>query len=74
MNDMIKELYSIGLIPVIKIENAEDAVPLAKALIEKTMKAAGVENYEILSKNSLILLRELEDPRASNIQSLYLFR
>ena len=34
MNDMIKELYSIGLIPVIKIENAEDAVPLAKALID----------------------------------------
>ncbi len=29
MNDMIKELYSIGLIPVIKIENAVDAVPLA---------------------------------------------
>ena len=29
MSDMMKELYSIGLIPVIKIENADDAVPLA---------------------------------------------
>ena len=28
-NEMISELYSIGLIPVIKIENPDDAVPLA---------------------------------------------
>ena len=34
MSEMMKELYSIGLIPVIKIENADDAVPLAKALID----------------------------------------
>ena len=42
MNDMIKELYSIGLIPVIKIENAEDAVPLAKALIDGGLPAAEI--------------------------------
>ncbi len=41
-NDMIKELYSIGLIPVIKIENAEDAVPLAKALIDGGLPAAEI--------------------------------
>ena len=39
---MIKELYSIGLIPVIKIENADDAVPLAKALIDGGLPAAEI--------------------------------
>ena len=42
MSEMIKELYSIGLIPVIKIENAEDAVPLAKALIDGGLPAAEI--------------------------------
>ena len=42
MNDMIKELYSIGLIPVINIENADDAVPLAKALIDGGLPAAEI--------------------------------
>ena len=42
MNDMIKELYSIGLIPVIKIENPDDAVPLAKALIDGGLPAAEI--------------------------------
>ena len=42
MNDMIKELYSIGLIPVIKIDNPDDAVPLAKALIDGGLPAAEI--------------------------------
>ena len=41
-NDMIKELYSIGLIPVIKIEDPSDAVPLAKALIDGGLPAAEI--------------------------------
>ncbi len=41
-NDMMKELYSIGLIPVIKIENPDDAVPLAKALIDGGLPAAEI--------------------------------
>ena len=42
MNDMIKQLYEIGLIPVIKIEDANDAVPLAKALIDGGLPAAEI--------------------------------
>ena len=38
----MKELYSIGLIPVIKIENPDDAVPLAKALIDGGLPAAEI--------------------------------
>ena len=41
-NDMMKELYTIGLIPVIKIENPDDAVPLAKALIDGGLPAAEI--------------------------------
>ena len=39
---MTQELYSIGLIPVIKIENPDDAVPLAKALIDGGLPAAEI--------------------------------
>ncbi len=42
MNDINSELYSIGLIPVIKIEDPEDAVPLAKALIDGGLPAAEI--------------------------------
>ena len=42
MDKMIYELYSIGLIPVIKIENPDDAVPLAKALIDGGLPAAEI--------------------------------
>ena len=41
-NEMMSELYSIGLIPVIKIENPDDAVPLAKALIDGGLPAAEI--------------------------------
>ncbi len=41
-NEMIAKLYEIGLIPVIKIENADDAVPLAKALIDGGLPAAEI--------------------------------
>ena len=41
-NDMIKQLHLIGLIPVIKIEDPADAVPLAKALIDGGLPAAEI--------------------------------
>ncbi len=41
-NEMLKELSLIGLIPVIKIENPDDAVPLAKALIDGGLPAAEI--------------------------------
>ncbi len=42
MSNINSELYSIGLIPVIKIENPEDAIPLAKALIDGGLPAAEI--------------------------------
>lgn len=50
MIDILKEVEKIGVIPVIKLKNTEDAVPLAKALLgggipaaEVTFRAAGAD-------------------------------
>lgn len=40
--NIVDELYSIGVIPVIKIENPDDAIPLAKALIDGGLPAAEI--------------------------------
>ena len=40
--DVIKELSLIGLVPVIKIDDAKDAEPLAKALYEGGLPCAEV--------------------------------
>ena len=30
MNDILKEISKIGIVPVVKLDNAKDAVPLAR--------------------------------------------
>ncbi len=42
MNDVLKRIGEIGIIPVIKIEDAEKAVPLAEALMRGGLPAAEV--------------------------------
>lgn len=42
MADIYQKIYETGIIPVIKIQNAEDAVPLAKALIDGGLPAAEI--------------------------------
>ncbi len=42
MNDVLKRIGEIGIIPVIKIEDAEKAVPLANALMNGGLPAAEV--------------------------------
>lgn len=59
MNEVVKQLSLIGIVPVIKIDNAKDAAPLAEALIkgglpcaEVTFRtAAAKEAISIISKN-----------------------
>ena len=34
MNDVIQKIYDIGIVPVIAIDDADKAVPLAKALVK----------------------------------------
>ncbi len=42
MNEVLKKLYLDGIVPAVKIENAENAVPVARALSD-----GGIENIEI---------------------------
>ncbi len=42
MEDLYQKLYETGIIPVIKIDDAENAVPLAKALIDGGLPAAEI--------------------------------
>lgn len=42
MNQVLKRIYEIGIVPVIAIEDAEKAVPLAKALVAGGLPAAEV--------------------------------
>ena len=42
MNEVLKKLYRIGIVPVIAIDDPEKAVPLAKALVEGGLPAAEV--------------------------------
>ena len=40
MNDVIQKIYDIGIVPVIAIDDADKAVPLAKALVKGGLPAA----------------------------------
>ncbi len=42
MKDIYQRIYETGIIPVIKIDDAKDAVPLAKALIDGGLAAAEI--------------------------------
>ena len=42
MTELEKKVYDIGVIPVIKISNPDDAIPLAKALCEGGLPAAEI--------------------------------
>ena len=42
MNDILKEISKIGIVPVVKLDNAKDAVPLANALIKGGLPCAEV--------------------------------
>ncbi len=42
MNEILKEIGLIGIVPVVKIDDAKDAVPLAKALIKGGLPCAEI--------------------------------
>ena len=42
MNQIIEQFKKIGIIPVVVIDDAKDAVPLAKALVEGGLPCAEV--------------------------------
>lgn len=56
MNDIIQELSKIGIVPVIKIENAADAKPLAKALIDGGLPCAEVTFRTACAKEAIAII------------------
>ena len=62
MSDVIKQLSLIGIVPVIKIDDAKDAAPLAKALIEGGLPCAEVTFRTAAAKDAIaIIAKEYPD-------------
>ncbi len=53
MNAVLKELSLIGIVPVIKIDDAKDAVPLAKALLKGGLPCAEVTFRTAAAKDAI---------------------
>jgi 2-dehydro-3-deoxyphosphogluconate aldolase/(4S)-4-hydroxy-2-oxoglutarate aldolase len=58
MKEIYQKLYEIGIIPVIKIENPDDAVPLAKALIDGGLPAAEITFRTACAKEAIKKITE----------------
>ena len=56
MNEVVKQLSKIGIVPVIKIDNAADAKPLAKALIDGGLPCAEVTFRTACAKEAIAII------------------
>lgn len=58
MNEMLTKIQKIGIVPVAKLDNAKDAVPLAKALCEGGLPCAEVTFRTAAAEESIRLMRQ----------------
>ena len=58
MNKILEELSLIGIVPVIKIDDAKDALPLAKALIDGGLPCAEVTFRTAAAKDAIKAISE----------------
>lgn len=58
MNEILTQFQKLGIIPVIKIDNAKDAVPLAKALCEGGLPVAEVTFRTAAAEEAIRLMTE----------------
>ena len=58
MNDVLKKLEEMAVVPVVVIENAEDALPLAKALIKGGLACAEITFRTEAAKDAIHLISE----------------
>lgn len=56
MNEILKEISKIGIVPVVKIDNAKDAAPLAKALINGGLPCAEVTFRTAAAEEAIALM------------------
>lgn len=58
MNEMLTKIQKMGIVPVVKLDNAKDAVPLAKALCEGGLPCAEVTFRTAAAEESIRLMRQ----------------
>ena len=58
MHEVLKKVEQFGVVPVIKIEDAKDAVPLAKALCEGGLPCAEVTFRTEAAADALRAMKE----------------
>ena len=56
--NVLKELSLIGIVPVIKIDRVEDALPLAKALIDGGLPCAEITFRTACAKDAIKAITE----------------
>ena len=56
MNEILKEISKIGIVPVVKIDNEKDAVPLAEALIKGGLPCAEVTFRTAAAEEAIALM------------------
>ncbi len=62
MNEILKEISKIGIVPVVKIDDAKDAAPLAKALINGGLPCAEVTFRTAAAEEAIaIMAKEYPD-------------
>ena len=62
MNNVLKKIYEFGVVPVVKIERASDAVPLGRALIKGDLPVTEITfRTEAAEEAIKILTQELPD-------------
>lgn len=58
MNEVLRKIQMMGIVPVIKLDDAKDAVPLAKALCDGGLPCAEVTFRTAAAEESIRLMRE----------------
>jgi 2-dehydro-3-deoxyphosphogluconate aldolase/(4S)-4-hydroxy-2-oxoglutarate aldolase len=58
MNEMLTKLQRMGIVPVVKLDDAKDSVPLAKALCEGGLPCAEITFRTSAAEESIRLMRQ----------------
>jgi len=59
MNETLEKIGELGIVPVVKIEKAEDALPLGKALIDGDLPIAEKPKMRFLWEKHLLMVISL---------------
>ena len=58
MNEILNRIQKMGIVPVVKLEDAKDAVPLAKALVDGGLHCAEITFRTAAAEESIRLMKQ----------------